>query len=145
MRPRKKPETVLLVLLAAAIVSTAIHYSDNTISIHQYPPPEPSQALIVLAWLALTPFAVAGYALFRSGRALAASLCLAVYAPLALSTPGHFVSRGPARFPFWRDVSILSDGVLGTAVLAFAIWAARRAIAERPALREARQRPARTV
>jgi hypothetical protein len=116
--------TVLLrALLAAAIVSTAVHYADNFVAIDDFPQPEwVSRPGIVAQWIALTAIGVTGYRLYRQGRLLPAHVCLAIYSYAGLSSLGHYLYGTPE--PLLRNVSIVADGATGAAVLAFAIWSA---------------------
>jgi hypothetical protein len=111
------------VALAASVVSTAIHYTDNYIAFADYPGSGSiSRATIPITWVVLTLAGVAGYVLYRRNRGLAAHLLLAVYSITGLATPLHYLYGSPGELPFWRNVSILADGVTGAAVLAFALW-----------------------
>jgi hypothetical protein len=121
-------------VLAASVVSTAVHYTDNFVAIATYPgtdtvSPGPGRVAVVATWIVLTAFGLAGYRLYLRGRHPAAELCLAVYSVTGISTLAHYLSGGTSRLPAWRHVSIASDGVLGLAVLGFAVWV----IATRPA------------
>ena len=55
---------------------------------------------------------------------LAAYGSLAAYSLLGLTSPIHYTEAGLSYFPWWRNVSILSDGVVGAAVLGFVLWSA---------------------
>ncbi len=123
MHARTKSATVLLVLLIACIGSTAVHYTDNTISIDKYPQAEAvSRLSVALVWLLLTPAGVLGYRLYSGGRMLPAYACLTVYSITGISTPAHYLQAGFSDFAFWRNASILTDGVTGVAILAFVLW-----------------------
>ena len=123
MGSRIKPRTVLLTLLIACVVSTAIHYTDNTLNIDQYPKAGPVNATVVaLTWLMLTPAAILGYRLYADAKMLPAYGVLAVYAFVGLSTPAHYTSSSFEDFAAWRNASILTDGVTGAALLAFVPW-----------------------
>ena len=125
MEARVKPRTVLLVLLAACIASTAIHYTDNTVSYDKYPQSDTVTATVVaLSWLLLTPAGILGYRLYTGGKLLTAYVALAVYSLVGLSTPWHYTSQGFSDFALLRNVSILTDGVTGAAVLLFVLWSA---------------------
>jgi hypothetical protein len=126
--PVRRELVALRLLLAASVVSTAVHYTDNFVAIATYPgtdtvSPGPGRVAVVATWIALTAFGLAGYRLYLRGRHPAAELCLAVYSVTGISTLGHYLSGGTSRLSVWRHLSIASDGVLGLAVLAFAVWA----------------------
>jgi hypothetical protein len=124
---RTRRESVLLALLVASIASTAIHYTDNAVSLADYPAPDSvslSPGAIVLAWVLLTPVGILGYRLYRGRRWALAYVCLWTYAYTGLSTPAHYLYGSPAELPLLRNVSILSDGVIGGAILLFVLWSA---------------------
>jgi hypothetical protein len=119
-----RSERVLLAILAASIVSTAIHYADNYFAIERYPGPEWIQGpVIYVGWIVLTAIGVLGYVLYRRAMYLPAILCLLVYSYTGVSSLGHFLYGDWSGFTSAMHVSILADGVTGSAVLAFAIWA----------------------
>lgn len=125
MTTRTRPQSVLLTLLIAALVTTTFHYADNAISFHKYPDGGGVTAeIVVLAWAVLTPIGVLGYLLYRSDRFVPAYAALAVYAFLGVSTPVHYTEANFADFALWRNVSILTDGVMGVAIVGFVLWSA---------------------
>lgn len=125
MNERSKPQSILLLLLIAAIVSTTIHYADNAISFDKYPQGGGVTAEIVaLTWLLLTPVGILGYLLYRDGRFFPAYFALAVYSFLGVSTPWHYTEANFADFALWRNVSILIDGITGGAIAGFVLWSA---------------------
>jgi hypothetical protein len=130
-----RSERILLVILAASIVSTAIHYGDNYFAIERYPGPEWIKGpVIYVGWIVLTAIGVLGYVLYRRAMYLPAILCLLVYSYTGVSSLGHFLYGDWSEFTTAMHVSILADGVTGTAVLAFALWACvRLQRGERPA------------
>jgi hypothetical protein len=125
MEARVKPRTVLLALLIACIASTAVHYTDNTISIDKYPQAGPVNATVVAAaWLLLTPAGILGYWLYTKGKLQAAYAVLAVYSFVGVSTPAHYTEGSFGDFALWRNISILTDGFTGGAILLFVLWSA---------------------
>lgn len=110
-------------VVLASVVVTAVHFTDNYVSIETYPQPDwVSEAVVVVAWPLLTAFGVAGYLLYRRGRFAVANACLLVYAYTGISSLGHFLSGSPDEFTPRGLVSVLADGVAGFAVLGLAIW-----------------------
>ena len=111
----------LRVLLGAAIVSTAIHYTDNYIALDDFPQPGwVAEWNIVASWVVLTALGLLGYRLYTQGRFAPAHALLAVYSYTGLSSLGHYFYGTPE--PLLRNVSILADGITGAAILGFAIW-----------------------
>ncbi len=121
----------LSILLTVAATVSVVHYADNYLNFADYPQPTsgpaPSQAVIGAAWFVFTAFAVAGFLLFRDGRARAAALCLAVYSGSGLVGLGHYTVAGATDMPWWRQAHIVADILCGIAVLAFAFAIVRTA------------------
>lgn len=129
-------ERALAGLLAVSVLSTAIHYSDNAIALEAYPASglvTITPLAVVIAWVLLMSFGLAGWLLYRRGRLRAALACLGVYALTGLSTPLHYLEGSPGELPWWRNASIALDGAAGAAVLGFVAWSAlARRRADRP-------------
>lgn len=125
--------TLLRLLLAAAITSTAIHYTHNFVMAGMYPPLPPlfPNALafrvgIAVAWPMLTGFALWGYAQYVAGNLRPAGWAFVVYSVLGASTIGHFLGPSP-DIPVFFFVTIFTDFLTGTAILVFGISTLRRA------------------
>lgn len=116
---------LLRVILAAAILSTAIHYTHNFIEVHRYPGPHGAfdtitRVLIVTAWPLLTGIGLIGYRRFREGRYREARVSLAVYSITGIVTLGHFIYGNP-NIPAFFYATLFTDALTGLAVLAFAL------------------------
>lgn len=117
---------VLKVILAAGMLSTAIHYTHNFIAVNRYPGPGGSfytvvRVAIVVGWPLLTAIGLTGYRRFREGRYREARVCLAVYSLTGLATMGHFIYGNP-KIPAFFYATLFTDALTGLAVLAFALW-----------------------
>jgi uncharacterized membrane-anchored protein len=128
---------VLRWLLGLSIVSTALHFTHNFVAIDQYPQSDAIsntavQVAIVVSWPLLTGIGLLGYRRYAAGRYDGAHLMLAVYALLPLATLGHYTTGNPDIAAFWY-ATIITDGLLGIAMLAFVVWSAR-AVRQRPAV-----------
>ena len=115
-------------LLVACMVSTTAHFTHNYLEIQHYPESAlfsnaTVKLAIVIAWPVLTALGIAGYWLYARRRYIAAYPFLALYSLLGITTLGHFTEGSPHIPPFWY-ATILTDGVLGFAILAFAHWSA---------------------
>jgi hypothetical protein len=121
---------VLRVLLAVAVLVSIVHYVDNVANYDDFPVPPsgraPSRTVVAAAWFLLTPFALAGLLLLRRRRLGAAAACLAVYSASGLVGLGHYTVPGATDMVWWRQAHIIADIACGAAVLAFAVWLARR-------------------
>ena len=114
---------MLRLLVGALIVSTAVHYTDNAFAIEHYPGTEPGGAVgVVLFWIGFTASGLLGYRLYERGREPLAQVLLAVFSYSGISSLGHYLSEGGSRLAAWQHVSISLDGLIGFAVLGFAIW-----------------------
>ena len=129
MNPTTTSQRVLFAVVAAAIVSTTIHYADNYFSFEKYPQGalatvDVTSTMVGLSFILLTPAGFLGYWLYTRGSMLAAYGSLAAYSLVGLTSPIHYTEAGLSYFPWWRNVSILSDGVTGGAILGFVLWSA---------------------
>jgi hypothetical protein len=116
-------------IFGASVVSTAIHFTHNFVAVDQYPPSDlisttGVRVAIVVAWPAFTALGVLGVRRYAQGRLTAAHLLLAVYALMPLTTLGHYTTGNPDIAPFFY-ATIITDGLLGLAVLAFVVWSNR--------------------
>jgi len=117
---------VLRVLLTLAIGFSIVHYTDNVVAYDVYPPGsvlgiEVTRDLVWISWIVFVAAGLAGFALYRRGRLLAAALLLAVFSTSGLISLGHYTVPGMSEVAWWRHVSIWIDITLGAAVLAFAL------------------------
>jgi hypothetical protein len=114
-------------ILAASILSTAIHYTHNFVAVDEYPGPKSLYTVvrvaIVVAWPLLTWLGLMGYRRFREGRDSEARVSLAVYSITGLATPGHFIYGNP-QIPGFFYATLFTDALAGLAVLAFVLWSA---------------------
>ena len=114
---------VVRFVVAASIVVTAFHFTDNAVSIEDYPQPDwITEAVVWIAWPLFSAVGVAGYLLYRDGKFPLASWILLAYAFAGISSLGHFLSGSPDEFTTRGVVSILADGLAGVAVLTVALW-----------------------
>ena len=114
--------TVGFVVLAS-VVATLFHFTDNYVSIDTYPQPGwVNEAAVLISWPAFTAFGVVGYVLYRRGSFGPAHAFLFLYAYTGLSSLGHFLSGSPDEFTTRGLVSVLVDGVAGSAVLVVVVW-----------------------
>lgn len=129
MRNERQALTLLEAILAAGILSTAIHYTHNFIAVNRYPGPGGSfytvvRVAIVIAWPLLTAIGLLGYRRYRERRYSEARVCLVVYSLTGLVTMGHFAYGNP-HIPTFFYATLFTDTLTGLAVLAFVLWSAR--------------------
>ena len=116
---------VLKVILAAGILSTAIHYTHNFVAVNRYPGPKDLYTLtrvaIVIAWPLLTWIGLMGYRRYREGRFREARVCLSMYSITGIVTLGHFIYGNP-KIPAFFYATLFTDFLTGLAALSFALW-----------------------
>jgi hypothetical protein len=120
--------TLLKAILAASILSTAIHYTHNFVAVSSYPGPGGGfhtvvRVAIVVSWPLLTAIGLIGCRRYRERRYREAHVCLGVYSLTGLVTMGHFISGNP-RIPAFFYATLFTDFIAGLAVLAFVLWSA---------------------
>jgi hypothetical protein len=131
VRNQRQALTVLKAILAASILSTAIHYTHNFVAVNRYPGPGGSfytvvRIAIVVAWPLLTAIGLIGYRRYREARYQEARVCLTVYSLTGLATMGHFIYGNP-HIPALFYATLFTDALAGLAVLAFVLWSANAA------------------
>lgn len=117
--------TLLKAILAAGILSTAIHYTHNFVAVKHYPGPGGDfytvvRVAIVIAWPLLTAIGLIGYRRYREGRYAEARISLIVYSLTGIATMGHFIYGNP-KIPAFFYATLFTDTLTGLAALAFAL------------------------
>lgn len=114
--------TVVTVLLAS-LLTTAIHYTDNYVSIEDYPQPDwVNREIVVIAWVLFTVIGLAAYQFYREGRLGWAGAYLIVYGYTGLSSLGHYFHGSLDDFTARMHVMIAADGIVGAAVTWVGVW-----------------------
>lgn len=127
-QPTTPPRLNLLrILLAAAILSSAIHYTHNFVMASMYPPLPPLfpnalafQIGIAIAWPLLTGVGIWGYTQYAAGNLRQAGWAFVIYSIVGISTIGHFLGPSPDIPPFFF-VTIFTDFLTGTAMLGYGV------------------------
>ncbi len=119
--------TLLKAILAASMLSTAIHYTHNFVTVNRYPGPGGSfytvvRVAIVVGWPLLTAIGLIGYRRYREGRYHETRVCLTVYSLTGLATLGHFIYGNP-KIPAFFYATLFTDALTGLAVLVFVLLA----------------------
>jgi hypothetical protein len=109
--------------VAASVLLTAFHFTDNYVSLETYPQADwITGPVVLITWPLFTAVGITGYLFYRQGRLALAHPLLFAYGYVGLSSLGHFLSGSPDEFTTRGLVSVLVDGVAGTAVLAVTVW-----------------------
>ena len=120
---------ILTAILAAAVVVSVVHYTDNWVNYHDYPQPDTLRdappALVPAFWVGFTAAGLAGYLLYRRAASALAIVLLAVYSGSGLAGIGHYTVPGATSMPWWRQAHVVLDIACGIAMFSFALWAAR--------------------
>jgi hypothetical protein len=118
-----QPQTWLLVILLANLISTGIHYWDNYVSFDMYPVPAwITVDGVWISWLLFTLAGSLGYWLYCHQRWWLAYACLIVSAVAGSSTPLHYLYAPMSHFIIRMNISIVSDGVVSLLLIVFLIW-----------------------
>ena len=121
---------MLTVVLAAAFAVSVVHYADNYLNYSAFPGsdtlPNPSRTVVLVSWFVFTATGLAGYVMFRRRPSAGALVLLAVYSGSGLVGVGHYAVPGALDMPPLRQAHVISDILLGAAVLAVVVWAARQ-------------------
>ena len=120
-----------MILFSLAVVSSAVHYTDNTINWAEYPHPEPGSSC---------PIRPTGSSARRGSPSRRSAcwacggtpstafsrprLAIAVYSVSGTISIGHYLAPGATDMAPLRQVSIGIDIVLGALLLGLALWAA---------------------
>lgn len=116
-------QTTVALVVGASIVLTLFHFTDNYVSIETYPQPDwITGPVVIVSWLLFTAVGMLGYMLYRRRRFGAANAALLVYAYAGLSSLLHFLNGSPDEFTTRGLISVFTDGLAGSAVLALALW-----------------------
>lgn len=114
---------MVAVVVGASVAATAIHYTDNYISIEDYPQPGwIAQETIYVVWILFTLIGIAGYLFFRDEKPVAAAAYLLVYSYTGLSSLGHYAYGSIEQFSSKMHLLIALDGIAGAAVALCAAW-----------------------
>jgi hypothetical protein len=128
--------TLLRLLVGGLLVSTAVHYTDNWLSIEDYAPRTgliaDNPATVPVAWVLFAIVGVLGYRAYVRAPSTRAHLLLAVFSVSGISTFGHLFYEGN-DLAAWQWASVLADGVFGLALFAFVLWSASRVRPAAPA------------
>lgn len=107
-----------------AVLSSIVHYTDNTIRFDRYPQNDPkliARPLVPISWVVFTVFAYLGYRWYLEGRLHRAGAALAFYAVSGLISPLHYTSAPMSDFDALQNTFILTDFLAGALVFAVAL------------------------
>lgn len=119
----KRPQQILLVILALNLISTWLHYTDNALFLNQYPGPEWFTPIGVLATvIMMTPIGLFGYWLYIRRSFWLSYLLLGVYSITSVSSPGHYLFPIVTPMSFKMHGLIWLDAVSGLSLIGFLLW-----------------------
>ncbi|HAA27324.1 MAG TPA: hypothetical protein DCE56_06135 [Cyanobacteria bacterium UBA8553] len=123
MNLSKRPQQVLLAIVAVNFISTWLHYTDNALFLNQYPGPEWFTPIGILATvIVMTPIGLLGYWLYIRRSFWLSYLVLGVYSITSVSSPGHYLFPMVAPMSFKMHSLIWLDAVSGLSLIGFLVW-----------------------
>jgi hypothetical protein len=131
MQSGLKPPSVKTVkcVVAFAIIATAIHFTDNTIHLSDYPAaswqPDWFEYVVAASWFVFTGIGIMGYRYYRDGNYPKAHLFLGTYSVTGFITLGHFTTATPGELTRFGLTTVMIDFVVGCVVLSTVIWSMR--------------------
>ncbi|MGH2906326.1 MAG: hypothetical protein ACRDKI_06095 [Solirubrobacterales bacterium] len=112
-----------------AVLATAIHFTDNTLNIQDYPAaswqPDWFEYIVAASWFVFTAIGTLGYRYYRDGNFPKAHLFLGVYSITGFVTLGHFTTATPGELTTFGLVTVLIDAIVGIVVLSTVVWSIR--------------------
>jgi hypothetical protein len=123
MNLSKRPQQILLAILALNLISTWLHYIDNALFLNQYPGPDwftPSGILATV--IVMTPVGLFGHWLYRRRSLWLAYLLLGAYSITSVSSPGHYLFPMVAPMSLKMHGLIWFDAISGASLIGFLLW-----------------------
>jgi hypothetical protein len=119
----------LPIVAGALLVTSAVHYTDNWLSIEDYAPSSgllaDNPGLIPLSWLLYAVVAVVGIREYRRAPTTRAHVLLAIFSTSGIVSLGHLTYEGNS-WATWQWASVLTDCVLGLLLLGLVLRSAAR-------------------
>jgi hypothetical protein len=120
---RRQRQTLLLSLLVINVVATFLHYADNFFFFDRYPAPTSMHPdHVYIAWLILTPFAVAGYIQYVRQKFWLAYVFLALYSLTSLGGVAHYFFGFVSMFSLKMHALIWFEELAGYSLVGFMVW-----------------------
>jgi hypothetical protein len=114
---------ILLAIVAANMIITSLHYTDNALFVDLYPEPEWfTTSGVFVTWGIMTTIALVSYWLYSQQKYWLSYLTLAIYSTTGLSSPAHYLYGAMSNFSFKMHFLIWSDFIVGLSVIGFIIW-----------------------
>ncbi len=115
------------IVVAATIVLTAFHFTDNIVNVDTYPRQDwlegsAIQIAALVFWPAMALVGIWGYRAYRDGKFPLANWLLVAFSYLGLVSLGHFTAGSPDELTTRGLVSVLIDAAAGFTVLGVAVW-----------------------
>jgi len=110
----------LLLLLGMNVAASVVHYADNIVRFVSYPePPWLNPARVDVFWFVMTPFGIAAYWLYRSGRERAALATSYAYAAMNLLVLGHYLVAPPWTLSLRINALIVPEALTAVLLIVF--------------------------
>ena len=113
---------LLLVLLIANLVASALHFGDNMLRFHEYPEPEwiTGPHIVDTLWLVITPLLALGWWLARRGMRWGSIGALWIYGALSMLVLGHYLYASPSELPVRVNILIWAEAVAAALLIVLA-------------------------
>jgi hypothetical protein len=109
-----------------SICATAVHFTDNTLNIQNYPAagwqPGWFEYVVAASWFFFTGIGIMGYRYYRDGDYPMAHVFLAAYSVTGFITLGHFTTASPSELTTFGLTTVFLDALVGCVVLGLVIW-----------------------
>jgi hypothetical protein len=107
-------------LLAANLVTSVIHYIDNVAFFSIYPEPSWNSAGATdRFWFIMTPFALAGYLLYRRGWFWRSTLILQAYAAMGMLVLAHYLFAPLCDISARIHLTVLPEAAAATLLMIY--------------------------
>jgi hypothetical protein len=117
-----KHRALLLMLIVANIIASALHFGDNMFRFNQYPEPMwiASPHTVAALWLLMTPLLILGWWAASRGRQWTALATFWLYGVLSLFALGHYFYASPFQLSAQINLLIGLEAVAAALLIAAA-------------------------
>ena len=113
---------LLLALLVANLVASALHFGDNMFRFHDYPEPNwiTGPHTVDALWLVITPLLALGWWLARRGMRWRSIGVLWLYGALSMLVLGHYLYASPSELPLRINLLIWGEAIAAALLILLA-------------------------
>jgi hypothetical protein len=113
---------MLLALLIANLVASALHFGDNMLRFHEYPEPKwiTGPHVVDALWLVITPLLALGWWLAHRGMRWGSIGVLWLYGALSMFVLGHYLYASPSELPLRINLLIWTEAAAAALLILLA-------------------------